>query len=242
MEQTIMLPYYIRICLFILLSCISHFHHDMSTFNKYLAGRKNIDETLDTITYRLLAKYKHEKGPIIARLKKDIPTINEYSKMCVSSNGKVEKGKNKRTNQCLLNNIVEHGHTNINKSSVYSRRNSHFEKRMLDKIYYKNKVRHFTNADFLFLKNDIKVNKSFICAVTIYHLFVSIIGSVLLLCTYKNLQFKFTLDWGLGLGILGCICVFIVILIMIYLHRQILKYGKIRHIKSELHNTAYPSH
>ncbi|SBT85625.1 Plasmodium exported protein, unknown function [Plasmodium malariae] len=242
MEQTIKLPYYIRICLFILLSCIFHFHHDMSAFNKYLAGRKNIDETLNTITCRLLANYKQEKGPIIAWMKKDMPAVDEYSNMCASNNGKVEKGKNKRTNQCSLNNTVEYGHTKINKSSVYSRRNLHFEKRLLDKIYYKNKVRHFTNADFLFLKNDIKVNKSFICAITIYHLLVLIVGAVLLLYKYNDLEKISTLEWQGGLCLLSSICVFIVILIMIYIHRQILKYGKIRHIKSELHNTAYPSH
>ncbi|KAI4838700.1 hypothetical protein MKS88_002204 [Plasmodium brasilianum] len=241
MEQKIKLPFFIKIFSYIILSFIYHFYQDMSNFNKYVDGEYTIEVTLNKRTHRLLAKSKQKKGYIVTSLMKDIPTINEYEKKCTTNNAKVQKVKNKKPPQCPLNNTVGYDQTKKSKASVYNRGNSYFEKRVLDKIYYKNKVRNFTNSDFLFLKNDIKVNKSIISAATSFFLIIGIIGGVSYIFDHESVKFNFTLDWYNGMFILCSIFVLIGIIIMICLHREIVKYGKLKHIKSKMHNTEYPS-
>ncbi|KAI4839837.1 hypothetical protein MKS88_001740 [Plasmodium brasilianum] len=240
MEQKIKLPLFIMICSFIVLSWIYYFNHDMCTFNKYLYGKINIDETKDIRICRLLSKYKQVKDSNIKWLKKNIEPIEDYAKSGISNNSTVEKEKNKKPIQCSLNSAGQYGRTKKSKSSVYNKGNSHFEKRVLDKIYYKNKVRNFMNDDFLFLKNDIKVNKCIIFAVTGFFLITGIIGAASILYNLDKVTGTFTLDWIEGMNILCSIFVLIAIIIMLYLHKEIVKYGKIKHIKFKMHNTAYP--
>lgn len=203
--------------------------------------KNNIDETLGKRTCRLLAIYKHEKDTNITWLKKDIQSIDKYAKQCTPNNSTLKKGKIKETNQCTLNNAVGYKHTRKSKSDLYNREHSYFEKRVLDKIYYKNKVRNFMNYDFMFLNNDIKVNKCVICAATSCFLIIGIIGAALLLFYLDKLAYDFTLNWINGMYILCLIFVLIAIIIMICLHKEIVKYKKIKHIKSKLHNTEYPT-
>ncbi|KAI4840231.1 hypothetical protein MKS88_001589 [Plasmodium brasilianum] len=239
MEQKIMLPLFI-ICSFILLSWIYYFNHDMYTFNKYLDGKNNIDETNDIRICRLLAKYKHVKDPNITWLKKNIEPIEDYAKLGNSNNSTIEKEKNKKPIQCSLNGAGQYGQTKKSKSSVYNKGNLHFEKRVLDKIYYKNKVKNFMKADFLFLKNDIKVNKCIIFALSGFFLITGIIGAAPILYNIKKAKATFKLDWYEGMFILCSIFVLIAIIIMLYLHKEIVKYGKIKYMKIKMHNTAYP--
>ncbi|SBT86101.1 Plasmodium exported protein, unknown function [Plasmodium malariae] len=241
MEKKIKLPFFIKIFSYIILSLIYHFYHDMSNFNKYLDGEYNTEVTLNKRTHRLLAKSKQKKGYITTGIVKNIPSINEYEKMCATNNAKAQKVKNKKTPQCPLNNTVGYEQTKKTKASVYNRGNSYFEKRVLDKIYYKNKVRYFTNSDLLFLKNDIKVNKSIISAATSFFLIIGVIGGISYIFNLENVEFNFTLDWNNGMIILCSIFVLIGIIVMICLYREIVKYGKLKQIKSKMHNTEYPS-
>ncbi|SBT85441.1 Plasmodium exported protein, unknown function [Plasmodium malariae] len=193
MEQKIKLPLFIMICSYIVLSWIYYFNHDMCTFNKYLDGKININGTNDIRICRLLSKHKQAKDPNITWLERNIETIEDYAKSGISNNSTVEKDKNKKTIQCSLNSANHYGRTKKSNSSVYNKGNSHFEKRVLDKIYYKNKVRYFMKADFLFLKNDIKVNKCVICAATICFLIPGIIGAASIL--YNLSKVTDTFKW-----------------------------------------------
>ncbi|SBS95249.1 hypothetical protein PMALA_046610 [Plasmodium malariae] len=97
----------------------------MYTFNKYLDGKNNIDETNDIRICRLLAKYKHVKDPNITWLKKNIEPIEDYAKLGNSNNSTIEKEKNKKPIQCSLNSAGQYGQTKKSKSSVYNKGNLH---------------------------------------------------------------------------------------------------------------------
>ncbi|SBS95954.1 Plasmodium exported protein (Pm-fam-a like), unknown function [Plasmodium malariae] len=166
----------------------------MCTFNKYLDGKIIIDEKNDIRICRLLSEYKQAKDSNITWLKRDIETIEDYGKSGISNNSTVEKGKSKKPIQCSLNSAGQYGQTKKSKSSVYNKGNLHFEKRVLDKIYYKNKVKNFMKADFLFLKNDIKVNKCIIFALSGFFLITGIIGAAPILYNIKKAKATFNLD------------------------------------------------
>ncbi|SBT86388.1 Plasmodium exported protein, unknown function [Plasmodium malariae] len=241
MERKIKLNFLFKIFMFIFLIWICHFDNDMSIDNEYLYKKYFADIKKVTRSYRLLGKHKKEKCSDIVHIKGDIPTIREYQKLNTYNSIKVNKGINKKQNECSLYNAGGYEHGGRSKNSVHYGRNSKLGKRKFDKMYYRNTLRNSTIADFKFLKDVTKEKAVLICVLLSYHAVSGIILSFLI--PTQNVKGKIMISklWYYGEIVAFSIFTFIVILSFIYLFRFIAKYIKIINKKREIHNTAYPS-
>ncbi|SBT87656.1 Plasmodium exported protein, unknown function [Plasmodium malariae] len=242
MERKINLNFLFKIFMFIFLIWICHFDNDMSIDNEYLYKKYIANIKIVTRSYRLLGKHKKEKCSDIVYIKGDIPTIREYQKLNTYNSIKVNKGINKKQNECSLYNAGGYEHGGRSKSSVHYRRNSQLGKRKFDKIYYRNTLRNSTIADFKFLRDVTKEKAVLICVLLSFHAISGILLNFLIPIEQKsNGIFEITKLWYYGAIVGFSIFTFIVILSFIYLFRSIAKYIKIINKKREIHNTAYPS-
>ncbi|KAI4836257.1 hypothetical protein MKS88_004045 [Plasmodium brasilianum] len=242
MEGKNKLPFYIKICTFHLLTWICNFYIDQRNSYNFLNKMNNIDIKLVTRTYRLLGKRKWRTCSYNTLIKEEIPNNVEYEKKDMYNNEKLSKGKNKILKEYSLNNSQDYGQSSISKSSVRNRENSYYGKRMLDKIYYKNKVKDSINADFMFLKKDILHKLGALC-----FLFIFIATFAILILGYRLFRIymakktttvsQFSLHpTSTGLLLLGII----VIPLIIYIGRKLITNVKLTYKKCELNNTAYP--
>ncbi|SBS93065.1 Plasmodium exported protein (Pm-fam-a like), unknown function [Plasmodium malariae] len=214
----------------------------MRIYNECLNEKNYNDIKLVTRTYRLLAKHKHGRSSNIVSIKVKKPNNREYEKEGMYNNERVSKGKNKPLNEHSLNVAVEYGQSRKNRSYLCNRENSCSGKRILDSMYYKNKVKYSTNSDFKFLKDSIKGKGSTLCALLGFH---GLIGIILIILVDRKFLESITFDiyekFGLNSISLGFgILTFIVILAIIYLIKIIIKFVQIIDKKREILNTAYP--
>ncbi|SBS95593.1 Plasmodium exported protein (Pm-fam-a like), unknown function [Plasmodium malariae] len=100
----------------------------------------DIDKKLDTRNYRLLENYKQENYLKNILLNYSIPNIGEYKEKD-TFNDKITEGKNKKRNECSLNNIKDYEQARKDKSSIYTGGNSYVEKRILDNMFFLNNIR-----------------------------------------------------------------------------------------------------
>ncbi|SBT85604.1 Plasmodium exported protein, unknown function [Plasmodium malariae] len=224
--------------MFIFLIWICHFDNDMSIDNEYLYKKYFADIKKVTRSYRLLGKHKKEKCSDIVHIKGDIPTIREYQKLNTYNSIKVNKGINKKQNECSLFNAGGYEHGGRIKNSVHYGRNSKLGKKKFDKIYYRNTLRNSTIADFKFLRDVTKQKAVLICILLSFH---AISGILLCFLNPDKTLGNISVFWYNRAFVGYYIFTFIVILSFIYLFRIIAKYIKIINKKCEIHNTAYPS-
>ncbi|SCN12417.1 Plasmodium exported protein, unknown function [Plasmodium malariae] len=240
MEEKNKLPFYIKICTLLLLTWICNFYNELSIYYKCL-DKNNDNIILFTRIYRLLAKHKQEKCSNIAWMMEEKQNNGGYEKKFKYNNENVLKGKNKMRNECSLDNAQSYGQSRRSKSSARNRENSYFNKRLLDKIYYKNKVRDATIADFKFLYRDISKKLYMIWAL---FSFIVLYATSLLLIKYlvseKILQIDIKFPYSLDLI---CLLIYGIIAVgaMIYLGRKVLRNVKFTYNKDDINNTAYPS-
>ncbi|SBT85881.1 Plasmodium exported protein, unknown function [Plasmodium malariae] len=241
MERKIKLNFLFKIFMFIFLIWICHFDNDISIDNEYLYKKYFADIKIVTRSYRLLGKHKQEKCSDIVYIKGDTPTIKEYQKLNTYNSIKVNKGINKKQNECSLYNAGGYENGRRSKNFVHYGRNSKLGKRKFDKIYYRNTLRNSTIADFKFLRDVTKQKAVLICILLSFHAIIGILLSFLI--PTQNVKGKIMISklWYYGEIVGFPIFTFIVILSFIYLFRSIAKYIKIINKKREIHNTAYPS-
>ncbi|SBT85598.1 Plasmodium exported protein, unknown function [Plasmodium malariae] len=217
--------------------------HVRINFKAYFDRKNSDNKGLVERTYRLLVKHKHKKYSNIIWTKDKIPNHEEYPKKYTFNNEKVCKDKNKYPNKRLLRNSGRHEQSRKCKYSTCTERQKHFKKRILDKIYYKNKLWNTTNSDFSFLRNSIKLKQNVLYTLPFFPIIVGIILAVIIFLkyipnTYSNEISFFWYDLTMiGFSIFS----FIFIIVMIYIFKIIVKNVKLLHKKHELHNTAYSS-
>ncbi|SCP03017.1 Plasmodium exported protein, unknown function, pseudogene [Plasmodium malariae] len=243
MEEKIKLLFYFKIITLLLLIWICNFYNYMVIQNKYLDKGNYIDEKVWTRTNRLLAKHKYGKCSNIVWIKHEIPYNGEYEKKDMSNNEKVSTGKYKLLNECSLNNKRDYGKSGRSKSSARNARNSYFGKRMLDKIYYKNKLRAAINSDFNFLRKDISQK---VVMLTVLYSFTIIFALLIFILRYiflkKGEQFGISNSLNIhSTSIALLVIAIIVIPVMIYIGKKMLCNVKYIYKKCEINNTAYPS-
>ncbi|KAI4840522.1 hypothetical protein MKS88_001249 [Plasmodium brasilianum] len=244
MEKKFRAPFYIKISTFIFLTWVYNIKDNVSYLNRCFDEKHHVDGKLDIRTYRILTKSKKKKGSNIVWVKGDYPTIEEYRKLYPANHEKVtKKTKNKQPYECPLNNKGNYEHARKIKSSLHLGKDSYCEKRRIDKIYFKNKVRDFKISDFNHLRNKIELKKIMFYVTCILFIPVVILVNVglfgsessegcneVLSCLANN-DFRFSF----------LILTFIVIVVVIYILKKILKYDKFISIKEKLNNTFFPS-
>ncbi|KAI4834091.1 uncharacterized protein MKS88_000234 [Plasmodium brasilianum] len=243
MEDKIKLRFYIKACTFLLLTLICNFYDDKRISYTCSNEKNNIDIKLFARNYRLLAKNKQGTCSNIVWIKEEIPNNAEYKKY-IPNNEKVYKEKNKTRNECSLNNLRNYGEYRRSKFSLHNRENSYSKKRMLDKIYYKNKVRDIINADFKFLRKNILQELKGLCASCSL---IMLSGAIYLFLKFIKIGDLSTLkssfiEFRIGNGTIVVLILGLIVLIaLIYIGRKIFRDVKLTYKKCELNNTAYPS-
>ncbi|KAI4838032.1 hypothetical protein MKS88_003455 [Plasmodium brasilianum] len=135
MDPKIKLLLFIKISSFILITWICHFKN-VIIVKKSLNENFNLYRKLDTINYRLLAKYKKYRGSNTVGLKEDKSYYKEWKKRNISNNEKVTKGKNKRSNRNLLNKMQYYKYVVDYNNSMFDGKHFHFEKKWIKKRNY----------------------------------------------------------------------------------------------------------
>ncbi|SCP02948.1 Plasmodium exported protein, unknown function [Plasmodium malariae] len=163
------------IAIFIFLSWVYYFNNE-NTFNISLNENCRHRKKLDTKIYRLLAKYKRNKDSSVVFVKVKVPIKEEYAEKDVFNKDEVLRRKNNQSGKHISNNIRDYELSRKKNSSVCTRRDSHFGKRIYDHIYYKNHVRFATNNDFKFLKSSKKRKINMLRALFIIYLPIVILN------------------------------------------------------------------
>ncbi|KAI4840245.1 hypothetical protein MKS88_001603 [Plasmodium brasilianum] len=136
MEKKTKLLLFIIIPAFIVLNWTCHFNND-SMFNKYIDENYEYAGKLDSITYRLLAKYKKDNDSYVLCLKGDLPNNIVNEKRDVTYNDSVVVAKNKQICRNALNNSAGHKQDKRSKSCVFeTKRYSHMEKKIFKELDY----------------------------------------------------------------------------------------------------------
>ncbi|KAI4839060.1 hypothetical protein MKS88_002576 [Plasmodium brasilianum] len=242
MEEKNKLPFYIKICTLLLLTWICNFYNELRIYYKYL-DKNNDDIILVTRIYRLLSKHKQEKCSNIAWMMEEKQNNGRYEKKFKYNNENVSKGKNKMRNECSLNNARSYGQSRRSKSSARNRENSYFKKRLLDKIYYKNKVRDAAITDFEFLHSDTKKKLIMIWALFSFIVLFGIsLFSIKYLISGKTLKSAISVSYDMQPSSI-CLLASGIIAVgaMIYLGRKMIRNVKFTYIKDNIYNSAYPS-
>ncbi|KAI4840800.1 hypothetical protein MKS88_001035 [Plasmodium brasilianum] len=235
MKQKIKSLLFFKISTFILLTCICHFINDACIFNKFLDQKHDADRKSVTRTCRLLARHKKEKDSQFACLNEGIPNNRVYSE-------KRETEKMKQYNESSLCNARGNAQFRKTRSSVQRARCSSFEKRLMDKIYYKNKVRNTRNLDIKNLKEMVRNNYF------LFFAFFTVLAGVALIVSYFTRDLGFVMNVGIKnffiriseVGVLSTFT-FIVLLAFIYMFRKVVKNYGILKFKNKLYNTRFPS-
>ncbi|KAI4840220.1 hypothetical protein MKS88_001578 [Plasmodium brasilianum] len=244
MEEKNKLHVFFKIRTLLFLTWICKFYIDMSIYNKFLNEKNHANIKIVTRNYRLLAKHKQGRRSDMMWKKEEIPNNREYEKKPICNNEKVSKGKNKLRNECSLNNARDYGKYKKCKSSGGNIENYYFGKRMLDKIYYKNKVRAAINSDFEFLRKDILLKLN---VITVLFIFVVLYALAVILYRYFSLKDNTRLEVLLNnfnlhdTSIALLVIAIIVIPVVIYIGRKLIRNVKLKYKKCEINNTAYPS-
>ncbi|SCO92872.1 fam-l protein [Plasmodium malariae] len=178
MKQKIKLLLFIKIAEFVLLSGICHFKNCVSIFKNSVDDKCIHGKKMDARTYRILAKYKHDKDSNLLCLKED---IRNYEKKL--------REKNKWSNEISSMSIRGHKQHMKNKSCMFeTKKYSHMEKKIFKELDYIDFLQNTkTISDKIFRKTVFKKYRVRI----ILPLFLFI-----LLSTYLILDFS----GGYGLG------------------------------------------
>ncbi|KAI4839844.1 hypothetical protein MKS88_001747 [Plasmodium brasilianum] len=226
------------IFIFMSLCWVCYISRDKNKFNISLDENYNLRKKLDRRTCRLLSKYKPIKDSITVLLKENISNNEKYKEKYVLNDVELTRGRNIHPSKSSSNNIEYYENSRKSKSLVCPRKDPHFGKRILDKIYYSNNVRCAANSDFSFLKR-CRTNKIYF----LYALFILFVARILL--TIPSIDFTkwdvnyISSNWALPVEIVGTILTLIFLLIFILVCRKIKKYDKMLHVKSEINNSQY---
>ncbi|SBT86404.1 Plasmodium exported protein, unknown function [Plasmodium malariae] len=225
------------IFMFMWLSWVRYISSDK--FNVSLDENYNLLKKLARRTCRLLSKYKPIKDSITVLLKENISNNEKYKEKYVLNDVELTRGSYIHPSKSSSNNIECYENSRKSKSLVCQRKDPHFGKRILDKIYYSNNVKCAMNSDFNFLKNCKKNKIYFLYA--LFFLFVVRLILDIASIDFKNwnINLKFLQEWEIPAQILSYILTLIFLLIFILVCRKIKKYDKMLHVKSEINNSQY---
>ncbi|KAI4839077.1 hypothetical protein MKS88_002593 [Plasmodium brasilianum] len=240
MKQIMKLLFFIKITIFIHLTWIYHINKYMRTSNPYL-DKCNPGRDFDTRTCRLLGVYKQQIYSDVVWLKGDAPTVEEYKKLCGYNFRKVTREKTKHQKVLSVNNTESFEQARERQSPENNRKNSYFDKRLINKIYYINKDSSAKDKYLKLLGKNIKKKKKVLYVFSVP--FVAFALAIIALRKLDHLNFKdyvfFSLDSFHPLVIVFAILGIIVITAIIYASTKIEKYDKLGHIKSRLNYTKY---
>ncbi|SBT87647.1 fam-m protein [Plasmodium malariae] len=138
MVQIIKTILFIKSSVLVLVTCICHFNNDLRTFNKFADAKYNHGRNLDTITFRLLARYKQDKDSHILGLKQNKSNNNEHEKYDITINEKGNKGKNKKSDKSSLNKAQYYMEVIDYNNGMFDGKHFHFEKKWIKKKDYDN--------------------------------------------------------------------------------------------------------
>ncbi|KAI4841017.1 hypothetical protein MKS88_000785 [Plasmodium brasilianum] len=232
MEGKIKTNLYVKICSFILLIWICNFYNDESMYNNSLYERHNIGGKLYTRTYRLLTLHKREHGSNKVGLKEKISLNKAYE-------------KNKQYNGCSIINAKGYNNSRKSKPSVNHEGYTYNKKKLLDKIYYINKVRNSMNLDTKYLRMTTYNNYKFFYALPLLLLLAGIL--IFVLEKYLDVTFLYEAlsiagQWNISMLSIILVSVFTLIVLptFIYIFKNLVKDNKSIYLKSKLYNTKYP--
>ncbi|KAI4833888.1 uncharacterized protein MKS88_000254 [Plasmodium brasilianum] len=138
MVQIIKTILFIKSSVLVLVTCICHFNNDMRTYNKFADAKYKHERNLDTITFRLLAKYKQDKDSHILGLKQNKSNNNEYEKYDITINEKWNKGKNEKSDKSSLNKAQYYMEVIDYNNGMFDGKHFHFKKKWIKKKDYDN--------------------------------------------------------------------------------------------------------
>ncbi|KAI4839628.1 hypothetical protein MKS88_002185 [Plasmodium brasilianum] len=199
---------------------------DNSNLYKYLDQKHNVYRQLDTRIYRLVSEDKKTKHS----------NYGIYKEKNIYNNKKETIQNDKHACKRSLKNGRDYERVKDNKFSEDFKGNIYFNKRIFNKKYYLRNVKKFANADFKFLRKSIQMKDDWFFYLLFLHL-ISILGTFILY-SQKSIAKEW---WYIPAFALICILQFIVLVVAFYIYRKTVKCEKLRHIKSDMHNTAYPS-
>ncbi|KAI4841146.1 hypothetical protein MKS88_000381 [Plasmodium brasilianum] len=102
---------------------------------------------------------------------------------------------------------------------------------------YVKEVRKAANADFKYLRKCIQRKGDIFFALVIFHVIVGVAGAAL----YVILKKLTVTDAFLFKALAPLFILWLIVLVWLFrIERKTAKYEKLIHIKSDLHNTAYP--
>ncbi|SBS97600.1 Plasmodium exported protein (Pm-fam-a like), unknown function [Plasmodium malariae] len=167
-----------------------------------------------------------------------MPNFGECKKKNIFTNKKGAVRKNKHPYESSLNNRGDYEQARKGKSPAFTGGNKYFDKGVSKKKHYLKNVRMVANADIKFLRK-IKRRKGD----NHFVLIILYLLSIVITSTITFFRKSWIPDETLYGAILVSLCVFqcIVLVGHFYMLRKIAKYKKLIHIKSDMHNTAYPS-
>ncbi|KAI4833787.1 uncharacterized protein MKS88_000207 [Plasmodium brasilianum] len=238
MEQKNKLLFFNIIAVFIFLSWVYYFNND-NTFNISLNENCKHRKKLGTKIYRLLAKYKRNKDSSVVFVKVKVPINEEYAEKDVFNKDEVSRRKNNQLGKHISNNIGDYELSRKNNSSVCTRRDSNFGKRIYDHIYYKNHVRFATNDDFKFLKSSKKRKINMLRALFIIYLPIVILNIAMIDFSNWGLRNIFPEGWKIPIIILIYILPMVFMPLAIFICKKVEKYDKMLYIKSKMNNRKY---
>ncbi|SBS92511.1 Plasmodium exported protein (Pm-fam-a like), unknown function, partial [Plasmodium malariae] len=210
-----------------------------NTFNISLNENCKHRKKLDTKIYRLLAKYKRNKDSSVVFVKVKVPINEEYAEKDVLNKDELSRRKNNQLCKHIYNNIGDYELSRENNSSVCTRRDSHFGKRIYDHIYYKNHVRFATNDDFKLLKSSKKKKINMLRALFIIYLPIVILNIAMIDFSNWGLREIIPKDWTIPIIILIYILPMVFMPLAIFICKKVEKYDKMLYIKSKMNNRKY---
>ncbi|SCN11993.1 fam-l protein [Plasmodium malariae] len=139
MEYKIKSPLFNKIAIFVFLSWIYHFYHDVCTHSKFLNKRSNNCGKINERTYRLLGKCIKDNYSNILGLKEEIPNSVEHKKKDITY---ITKKPSKKKEQSLRNPskfLGCHKSAMKKKASIFeTKKYSYLEKKIFKELDYEN--------------------------------------------------------------------------------------------------------
>ncbi|SBS96540.1 Plasmodium exported protein (Pm-fam-a like), unknown function [Plasmodium malariae] len=145
---------FIKIVAFVLLTWISQFYNDSSTWNTYFEEKYKLDIILCGRYYRLLAKCTKDKYSSNVRLIQGIPNNGIQEKYNVHESEMGVTGKKKISRRTSLQNEKYYKNLVKNKCSIFeTKKYSHLEKKIFKELDYENYLKNNrTISDKLYKK------------------------------------------------------------------------------------------
>ncbi|KAI4833959.1 uncharacterized protein MKS88_000195 [Plasmodium brasilianum] len=145
---------FIKIVAFVLLTWISQFYNDSSTWNTYFEEKYKHDTILCGRYYRLLAKCTKDKYLSNVRLIQEIPNNGIQEKYNVHESEMGVTGKKKISRRTSLKNEKYHKKLMKNKCCIFeTKKYSHLEKKIFKELDYENYLKNNrTISDKLYKK------------------------------------------------------------------------------------------